>query len=108
MHKKTKAKPETTLNLLKMQVYHCVQLLYTTQHTTALIMFASYPPDNHHCSDNVYCREGGSLSWQDSPDISEKHFQDHKTMSKTRNITLPSRRRTTRIATSTLNINDTM
>jgi len=23
--------------------------------------FASYPPDNHHCSDDVYLREGGLL-----------------------------------------------
>jgi len=24
--------------------------------------FPSYPPDNHHCSDDVYLREGGKLS----------------------------------------------
>jgi len=35
--------------------YHCVQLTYTTQHRTVLII-PSYPPDNHHSADNVYWR----------------------------------------------------
>jgi len=32
--------------------------------------FPSYPPDNHHCSDDVYLREGGTLkgTWS-----SDKH-----------------------------------
>jgi len=25
--------------------------------------FPCYPPDNHHCSDDVYLREGGIFSW---------------------------------------------
>jgi len=38
---------------------HCAQLLHTILHRTDLIVFTSYPPDNHHCSDDVYLREGG-------------------------------------------------
>jgi len=37
-------------------VLHCAQLLHTVLHRTD---FSSYPPDNHHCSDDVYLREGG-------------------------------------------------
>ena len=36
---------------------HCVQLLHTILHRTDLI-FPSCPPDDHHCSDDVYFREG--------------------------------------------------
>jgi len=34
--------------------HHCAQLSYTTRHRTVPIIFASYPPDNHHSSDDVY------------------------------------------------------
>jgi len=37
---------------------HCVQLLHTILHRTA-DNFPSFPPDNHHCSDDVYLRERG-------------------------------------------------
>jgi len=40
---------------------HCAQLLHTILHRTDLIVFPPYPPDNHHCSDDVYLREGGSM-----------------------------------------------
>ena len=44
--------------------HHCAQLSYTTQHRTVLIISPSYPPDNHHCSDDVYWRGGASsLLW---------------------------------------------
>jgi len=39
--------------------------VYTTQHGTILLIFLSYPPDNHHCSDHVYIldwRGGGNQS----------------------------------------------
>jgi len=39
--------------------FHCAQLLHTILHRIVLIIFPSYPPDNHHCSDDVYLREGG-------------------------------------------------
>ena len=39
-------------------VYHCVQPSYT-EHTSG--NFFSYPPHNHHSSDNVYRREGWNL-----------------------------------------------
>jgi len=37
---------------------HCAQLLHTILHR--IDNFPSYPPDNHHCSDDVYLREGES------------------------------------------------
>jgi len=37
---------------------HCAQLLHNTAHNRA-DNFPSYSPDNHHCSDDVYLREGG-------------------------------------------------
>jgi len=42
---------------------HCAQLSYTVQHRTVLSPdnnLLSYPPDNHHCSDVVYCRGRGT------------------------------------------------
>jgi len=38
-------------------------LLHTILHRTDLIVFPPYPPDDHHCSDDVYLREGGEWSW---------------------------------------------
>jgi len=38
--------------------YRCAQLLYTTQHRTVLIIFPSYPPENHHSSDDIYREDG--------------------------------------------------
>jgi len=40
----------------------CVSLCTTVIHNTAQNSsdnYPSYPPDNHHCSDNVYWSEGG-------------------------------------------------
>ena len=40
----------------------CISLWSTVVHNTAQNSsdnFPSYPPDNHHCSDHVYCRGGG-------------------------------------------------
>ena len=40
----------------------CVALCTTVAHNIAQNTpdnFLSYPPDNHHCSDDVYLREGG-------------------------------------------------
>ena len=31
--------------------------------------FPSYPPDNHHCSDDVYLREGGLTSDQSKMEV---------------------------------------
>jgi len=56
-HAITKPKPKPTVNFKNCSyacVYHCVQLLYTTQHRKVLIIFPYCPPDNHHCSDAVY------------------------------------------------------
>ena len=41
----------------------CIALCTTVAHNIAQNRpdnFPSYPPDNHHCSDDVYLREGGS------------------------------------------------
>ena len=54
----------------------CIALCTTVVHNIAQnrpANFPSYPPDNHHCSDDVYLSEGGrdeSLSWWlvDPPD----------------------------------------
>jgi len=40
----------------------CTALCTIVAHNTAQNRpdnFPSYPPDNHHCSDDVYLREGG-------------------------------------------------
>jgi len=40
----------------------CIALYTIVAHNTAqnrLDSFPPYPPDNHHCSDDVYLREGG-------------------------------------------------
>ena len=42
-------------------VYNSVQMWYTIQHRTVLIILASYPPDNHHSSDSVSWREGARV-----------------------------------------------
>jgi len=34
--------------------------------------FPSYPPDNHHCSDDVYLREGGRTEENPSTDAKQK------------------------------------
>ena len=33
--------------------------MHTILHRTDLIVFPLHPPDNQHCSDDVYLREGG-------------------------------------------------
>jgi len=43
----------------------CVSLCTTVVHNTAQNSsdnIPSYPPDNHHCSDDVYWREGGRFN----------------------------------------------
>jgi len=37
--------------------YHCAQVFCTTQHNIS-DNFPSYPPDSHHCLDDVYWRRG--------------------------------------------------
>jgi len=58
-HRKAKSNQQTLLGL-----FMCVHtaLCTTVAHNTAQNKpdnFPSYPPDNHHCSDDVYLREGG-------------------------------------------------
>jgi len=38
--------------------HHCAEMSCTTLQRTLLIIFPSYPPENHHNLDNVYWREG--------------------------------------------------
>ena len=49
---------QSTVKTVHMCVYYCAQL-YTTQHRTVLIIFPSYPPDNHYSPDDVYWRGQG-------------------------------------------------
>ena len=42
-------------------------MLHTILHRTDLIVFPPYPPDNHHMSDDVYLREGGSVEQRAPP-----------------------------------------
>jgi len=45
----------------------CIALCTTVAHNIAQNRpdsFPPYPPDNHHCSDDVYLREGGCHGWQ--------------------------------------------
>ena len=47
--------------LLDMFICVCIALYTNAVHNTAQNRsdnFPSYPPDNHHCSDDVYLREG--------------------------------------------------
>ena len=47
--------------LLDLFICVCIALCTTVAHNTAENRrdnFPSYPPDNHHCSDDVYLREG--------------------------------------------------
>jgi len=59
---KTKPKPKPT-HIFKNCSYVCVSasLCATVLHNTtqnSSDSFPSYPPDNHHSSDDVYCRGG--------------------------------------------------
>jgi len=36
--------------------------------------FPPYPPDNHHCSDDVYLREGGGVLTTDVPNYKDSLF----------------------------------
>jgi len=52
--------------LLGLFICVCFALCATAAHNIAQNRpdnFPSYPPDNHHCSDDVYLREGGGESW---------------------------------------------
>ena len=45
----------------------CIALCTIVEHNTAQNRpdcFPPYPPDNHHCSDDVYLREGGSIYYR--------------------------------------------
>jgi len=51
-------------------LFMCVCALHCAQNFVAHSIaqkkpdnFPSYPPDNHHCSDDVYLREAGCLKW---------------------------------------------
>jgi len=49
--------------LLGLFICVCIALCTIVAHNNAQNRpdnFPSYPPDNHHCSDDVYLREGGS------------------------------------------------
>jgi len=53
---------------------HCTVHNCCTQYCTDLILFPSYPPDNHHWYDDVYLGEGGRTrvdGTADSADISQ-------------------------------------
>jgi len=64
-HTKTKPNLKPTPkfnNCSHVCAYHCVQLSYTTQHNNnSSDNFSSYPPDNRHCSDDVYWRGEGEM-----------------------------------------------
>jgi len=45
---------------------HCAQLLRTIAQKRP-DSFPSYPRDNHHCSDNVYLREGTRQQYTQEP-----------------------------------------
>jgi len=82
---------QRTLRSVHVCVLHCAQLLQTTLHRTDLII-SPYPPDNHHCSDDVYLREGdgpkasrvtwevqifhakGQFRWIGAPIVKYRHF----------------------------------
>jgi len=59
-HTTTKPKPEPTLILRtaheRVCISLCKKLSYAAQHRTV----PSYPPDNHHSSDDVYWRGRGT------------------------------------------------
>jgi len=51
-------------NKLMMMMMMCIALCTIVAHNIAQNRpdnFPPYPPDNHHCSDDVYLREGGVL-----------------------------------------------
>jgi len=50
----------------------CIALCTTVAHNSAQNIpdnFPSYPPDNHHCSDDVYLREGRGLDGVEIPHV---------------------------------------
>ena len=55
--RKAKSNQQTTVRSVHMCALHCAQLLHTILHRTDLTIF-SLAPDNYHCSDDVYLREG--------------------------------------------------
>ena len=50
---------QRTVRPVRVCALHCAQLLHTILHRKDLIIFP-HPLDNHHCSDDVYLREGGT------------------------------------------------
>jgi len=64
-HKKAKSNQQTTLR----SVHVYTALCKTVAHSNAQNIpdnFPSYPPDNHHFSDDVYFREGGKPNEKDA------------------------------------------
>ena len=67
---KTKCKPKQHSSLRTAHVCVCISLCTTVVHNTTQNSShncPSYPPDNHHSLDDVYCRAGGTLMahwWQ--------------------------------------------
>jgi len=52
--------------LLGLFICVCIALCTTVAHNIGRNRpdnFPSYPPDNHHCSDDVYLREGGGKQY---------------------------------------------
>ena len=52
--------------LLGLFICVCIALCTIVAHNIAQNIpdnFPPYPPDNHHCSDDVYLREGGASRW---------------------------------------------
>ena len=51
-------------------IYVCIALCTIVAHNIAQNRpdsFPPYPPDNHHCSDDVYLREGGATETTEAP-----------------------------------------
>jgi len=63
--------------LLGLFICVCISLCTIVAHNTAQNrpdIFPSYPPDNHHCSDDVYLREEGQMNKKnEEPKSSHTH-----------------------------------
>jgi len=67
----------------------CIALHISVAHNTAQNRsnnFLSYPPNNHHCSDDVYLREGGTPTHTDADSLLSILFEQKKTNRLNRNL----------------------
>jgi len=65
----------------------CIALFTIVAHNTAQNRrdnFPSSPPDNHHCSDDVYVREGPTHSHRLATKVHMDNFTDDKGRAKER------------------------